>query len=235
MTASEQTWVAPQSVIFDMDGLLIDSESLAMKALNKAGEEMGYDTPFSFCQAMIGVPIDRCRSLVAERFGEDFPLDLYFATSDKHFTSLVEAGHLQLKAGVENLLGALEEQGISKAVATSSSRRKADHHLELIGIRERFSAIITRDDVQRGKPDPDPFLRAAEALQTPPERCLVLEDSHNGVRAAHAAGMRVIMVPDLLGPTDEMLEKVFMVADDLNVVAELIRSSVPETAPATKQ
>ncbi|WP_034993669.1 HAD family hydrolase [Beijerinckia mobilis] len=233
MTVAVENWIVPQSVIFDMDGLLIDSESLAMRALVRSGEELGYDTPLDFCQLMIGAPIDHCRRLVTERFGADFPLERYFETSDKHFTALIDDGQLQLKAGVRNLLDTLEEKGINKAVATSSSRRKADHHLELIGIRDRFSAIITRDDVERGKPSPDPFLRAAQALKTPPEECLALEDSHNGVRAAHAAGMRVIMVPDLLGPNDEMLEKAYMIAENLNIVADLIRTNAP--APTTRQ
>ncbi|HYP57303.1 MAG TPA: HAD family phosphatase [Beijerinckia sp.] len=229
MSTSTQIGLSVDSVIFDMDGLLIDTESLAMSALASAGTEMGYEMPFSFCQLMIGVPMDHCRALVVEKFGKNFPLDAYFATSDRHLAKMVEAGRLQLKAGVQELLLVLEEQGISKAVATSSSRLKADHHLELIGIRDRFDTIVTRDDVARGKPNPDPFLRAAESLKTPPDRCLVLEDSYNGVRAAHAAGMRVIMVPDLLGPTDEMYEKALMIVEDLHFVAGLLRKDAIET------
>jgi HAD superfamily hydrolase (TIGR01509 family) len=224
MTESKQPISPVDSVIFDMDGLLIDSESLAMDALESAGAEMGFDTPLSFCQTMIGVPIDQCRRLASERFGADFPLDVYFQTADKHLAAFVAAGRLQLKPGVGELLSLLEEQGISKAVATSSSQPKADHHLEHAGIRHRFDAIITRDDVARGKPNPDPYLRAAEVLTTPLDRCLALEDSYNGVRAAYAAGIRVIMVPDLLAPTDEMHEKTFMVVKNLHAVVDLLRA-----------
>jgi HAD superfamily hydrolase (TIGR01509 family) len=211
------------SVIFDMDGLLIDTERLAMRALASAGAEISYEMPASFCHLMIGVPIDHNRRLVIERFGNDFPVDSYFTTADRHFTAMIDSGLLRLKPGVLELLSLLEQSGISTAVATSSSRQKAVHHLELTGIHDRFDAIITRDDVTRGKPDPDPFLRAAEALGAKPDRCLALEDSHNGVRAAHAAGMRVIMVPDLLAPTDEMHEKAFMVVKDLFFVADFMR------------
>jgi HAD superfamily hydrolase (TIGR01509 family) len=223
MLSSTQPALSVESVIFDMDGLLIDTESLAMQALVSAGAEISYEMPVSFCHLMIGVPLDHNRKLVIERFGDDFPVDSYFTTADRHFTALINSGLLRLKPGVLELLSLLEQTGIRKAVATSSARHKADHHLELTGIRERFDAIITRDDVICGKPNPDPFLRAAEALGTRPDHCLALEDSYNGVRAAYAAGMRVIMVPDLLEPTDEMHEKAFMVMKNLYFVADHMR------------
>jgi len=210
------------AVIFDMDGLLIDTESLAMLALAETGKDMGYDMPESFCTSMIGVPVDHCRKLVTERFGHDFPLDTYFLNMDRRFVEMIDAGRLQLKIGVFELLATLEKHGIAKAVATSSSRAKADKHLAHVGIRDRFDAIVTRDDVEHGKPYPDPYLRAAERLGLSSERCLALEDSYNGVRAAHAANMRVIMVPDLLGPTDEMHAKALMVAKDLHFICGLV-------------
>ena len=226
MIPLQQPMLSIESVIFDMDGLLIDTESLAMSALASAGAEMGYDMPTVFCELMIGVPIDHSRALAHERFGDDFPLDAFFKTADAHLAVLVDAGRLQLKPGVLELLSLLDQQNIRKAVATSSSQPKADRHLELTGIRDRFDAIITRDDVARGKPNPDPFLRAAEVLSTSPDRCLALEDSYNGVRAAHAAGMRVIMVPDLLQPTDEMHEKTFMVVKNLHAVVSWLQSVI---------
>jgi HAD superfamily hydrolase (TIGR01509 family) len=208
-------------VIFDMDGLLVDTERLAMRGLANAAVDMGVDAPESFHYAMIGIPADRCRDMVQERFGPGFPAEAYLAAASRHMDRLVEAGQLRLKPGVLDLLSHLDQLGLPKAVATSSSRPKADRHLRDVGILGRFDVVVTRDDVARGKPHPDLFLRASKGLGLPPGRCLVLEDSYNGVRAASAAGSPVIMVPDLLPATEEMRMRCVMIAADLDAVRKL--------------
>ncbi|WP_242403239.1 HAD family hydrolase [Asaia platycodi] len=95
-------------------------------------------------------------------------------------------------------------------------------HLRHVGIYERFDAIVTRDDVTRGKPDPEPYLRAAAAIGIDPAYCLAVEDSHNGARAAHAAGIRVIVVPDLMAPNEEIIGKAHAIMDDLHEVRDFI-------------
>ncbi|MGI4747637.1 MAG: HAD family hydrolase [Janthinobacterium lividum] len=210
------------AVIFDMDGLLLDTESLAMDALVSAGDALGYDMPPAFCYLMIGAPADRCRELVVEKYGADFPLQRYFDLQEAHLRALVDEGKMSLKAGVVDLLDYLDAHGIKRAIATSSSRTRTDHHLALMGIAQRFGAIVTRDDVARGKPHPDPFLTAAGKLGVEPGMCLALEDSYNGIRAAHAAGMRVIMVPDLLEPTEEMHTKAHRVVQSLHDVIHFL-------------
>ena len=211
-----------EAVVFDMDGLLLDTESLAMRGLAQAAVAMGVDAPEEFCHAMIGVPADHCRTLVTERFGPDFPADDFLAAASRQMGVLIDAGSLQLKPGVRELLDHLDTIGLARAVATSSSRAKAAHHLRRTGIMERFDAVVTRDDVARGKPHPDLFLRAAQVLGRAPNHCLALEDSYNGIRAAHAAGMQVIMVPDLLPPTAEMRDTCLLIATDLHAVRPLI-------------
>jgi beta-phosphoglucomutase-like phosphatase (HAD superfamily) len=111
------------------------------------------------------------------------------------------------------------------ALATSSGRNYAERHLGAADLRRFFDAVATRNDVSRGKPYPDLFLKVADDLRVPPERCLVLEDSHNGVRAAHAAGCLPIMVPDLLEATDEMRELCVLIANDLHEVRTLFANS----------
>ncbi len=211
-----------EAVIFDMDGLLLDSETLSMEALETAGAALGFEMPSSFCRGMIGSSVDLCRAMIRERYGDGFPLDRYFALHGRHLDALVASGRLALKDGVAALLDVLDQRGLRRAVATSSGRRRALHHLEQAGIHRRFDRIVTRDDVSRGKPDPEPYLTAAAALGVPPSACLALEDSHTGVRAAHAAGMRVVMVPDLLQPTEEMHEKAHRIVRSLHEVIGLL-------------
>jgi HAD superfamily hydrolase (TIGR01509 family) len=218
------------AVVFDMDGLLLNTEHLARRALRLAGEEVGLDLHDDVCALMIGVPADGCRRLLLEHYGEGAPADDLFAASSRHLLALIDGGGMQLQPGASELLALLEEGGVPHAVATSSSREKAHHHLERAGIVQRFDAIVTRDDVARGKPYPDLFLRAGQLLDTSPGDCLALEDSYNGVRAAHAAHMPVVMVPDLLVPTDEMREKAIAVLPDLHAVARLLHFK-PRPAP----
>ncbi|AFC87023.1 HAD family hydrolase [Frateuria aurantia] len=207
-----------RAVIFDMDGLLLDSETLAMDSLVSAGQALGYDIPYSFCRRMIGIPADVCREMVFSTYGRDFPLQQFFEVHEVHLRELVDSGKLGLKAGVIELLDYLDRHRIPRAIATSSSRVRTDHHLALVGLLQRFDHIVTRDDVSRGKPDPEPYLTAAAKLGVTPADCLALEDSYNGVRAAHAAAIRVIMVPDLLEPIEEMHEKALHIVDDLHRV-----------------
>jgi beta-phosphoglucomutase-like phosphatase (HAD superfamily) len=108
------------------------------------------------------------------------------------------------------------------AIVTSSSRRTADAHLALAGIRERFETILTRDDVTRGKPSPDLYLLAASKLGVQPQSCVAVEDSNHGVTSAHAAGAATIMVPDMVPPTEESRARCVAVLDDLGAVLEML-------------
>lgn len=204
-----------EAVVFDMDGLLLDSETLALKAMQAAALEQGIDMPAELRQQMIGMPADACRQLVAGRYGAAIEIEPLFASAARHLEAFVQAGELQVKPGVLALLDALDGLQLPRAVATSSSRRRATHHLETVGLLHRFDRVVTRDDVARGKPHPDLYLEAARRLALPPSHCLAFEDSYNGVRAAAAAGMPVVMVPDLLQATEEMHTLALRVAGSL--------------------
>ena len=208
--------VVPRAFVFDMDGLLLNTELLARRALLESGTALGLDVTERFCSLLIGVPADRSRELLLEHYGRDVPADRFFADAADRLDVVIADGGLRLQPGVIELLDWIDARGLPKAVATSSARTKALHHLAAAGIERRFDAIVTRDDVARGKPHPDPFLRAAAAIDVPPGDCLALEDSYNGVRAAHAAGMPVVMVPDLLVPDDEMRRLATAIVADLH-------------------
>ncbi|MFI4976141.1 MAG: HAD family hydrolase [Caulobacterales bacterium] len=213
------------AVVFDMDGLLIDTETLYRDAIMGAARAMGAELPLPLFHRMIGVPIARNREQLAEHFGPDFDIDALLAGAGKRFQEEVDFETL-VKVGVRELLDFLDEAGIPRAVATSSPHESVQAHLGPVGLLHRFQAVVARGDYATGKPAPDPFLRAAALLVVDPTDCLALEDSHNGVRAAHAAGMMTIMVPDLLQPTDEMHEKCVAVAQSLHHVRDIIERAM---------
>lgn len=206
------------AVIFDMDGLLLNTEVLALEGLRLAGVELGLEMDEQVCHLMIGVPAEVCRRLLLDRFGAEASADSLLAAAARHLRSQIDRGLMQLKPGASELLDYLDRKNLPRALATSSAREKALHHLEAAGIAARFDTIVTRDDVTRGKPFPDIYEQAARRLSLPPRHCLALEDSYNGVRAAASAGAPVIMVPDVLPPTAEMQQKCLTVLHDLHAV-----------------
>jgi beta-phosphoglucomutase-like phosphatase (HAD superfamily) len=162
--------------------------------------------------------------MLLSHFGETFPVDAFQETWVRHFWVIAET-RLELKPGVLELLDTLDGLRLPRAIATSSSRRTVERHLTAHHLLGRFNEIVGHGDYERGKPAPDPFLRAAERLGVDPQPCLAMEDSHNGVRSASAAGMMTVMVPDLLEPTDEIRGLCSFVARDLHEV----RRSVLDT------
>ncbi len=216
----------PQAVVFDMDGLLVDTEVIFRDVLMDTAQGMGRRLPNEVFQRMIGLNDVLSGQILSEHFGEGFELEAFWAHVSRQAHAVIDAG-VSLKAGVVELLDHLDEAGIPSAVCTSSGHPSVDRNLSQHGLRQRFQAVVARGDYDRGKPHPDPFLKAAEALATPPGLCLALEDSHNGVRAAHAAGMMTIMVPDLLEPTEEMRTLCVRIAESLHDVRDLIAAAKP--------
>lgn len=191
------------AVIFDMDGLLLDTERLYRKAIFAACADLGFEMTDPVHRSLIGTPKETGDASLIAYFGADFRLDHYHTACTAHFAALAVAG-IPLRPGAPELLSHLQAEGVPMAVATSTARTSAEPRLRQAGVFDMLGAVVTRSDVARGKPDPETFLAAAHALGARPSRCLALEDSHNGVRAAAAAGMATIMVPDLLEPTAEI-------------------------------
>ncbi|MBR7619442.1 HAD family phosphatase [Phenylobacterium sp. 20VBR1] len=211
----------PSAVIFDMDGLLFDTEALWQEGLLAAAAEAGHAIPAEVYDQSIGVRRSQCGPLFRAHFGDDFRFEDFHADWRRHFW-LVAENRPAMKPGVPELLDLLDQLRLPRAIATSSSRPTVERHLTAHGLTDRFDAIICRGDYETGKPAPDPFLKAAERLGVAPRLCLALEDSHIGVRSAAAAGMMTVMVPDLLEPTPELAALGIVVAGNLHEVRDLV-------------
>jgi len=210
-----------KAVILDMDGTLHDTEPVYHAALRKAVAAVGFSVTEGFVHSLIGIPGKETDEMLKAHLGPEFPFDTYDRLYDEYCEALLAEG-VRLKPGVTELLDLLDERRLPVAIATSASRRAATLHLMRSGLGARITRVVTRDDVTRGKPHPDPFLAAARLVGAAPEHCLAVEDSFNGVRAAHAAGMMAVMVPDILVPTEEIRALCVTVAADLHAVRGLV-------------
>jgi HAD superfamily hydrolase (TIGR01509 family) len=208
---------APLGVIFDLDGTLIDSEALVRGAYRTTCADFGVALSDAQFLSLIGLNRDDNDVKLRSYFGVAFPLEEFHAANRALLLSKTAA----LKPGALALMDTLDARRVPYALATSSGPAWVDRHFTAYDLAPRFKAAITRADCANGKPHPEPFLKAAAALGLAPANVLALEDSHAGVRAAHAAGCVTIMIPDLLAPNDEMRAKALHIADSLHDVMAL--------------
>jgi len=211
-----------RAVIFDMDGLMIDTERMAQRAWQRAGAEFGFTLPDELYLQAVGRTAVATELLFRQGLGPDFPFSEIYTRKQHYLYTAIEQEGIPTKAGLLELLDLVDQQGLAKAVATSTARVLAVRKLTAAGLLHRFSTIVCGDEVPNGKPAPDIFLAAAQKLDTAPAACLVLEDSLAGIRAAHAAGMRAIMIPDLIQPPTDSAAMVYQVMGDLWKVVEFL-------------
>jgi HAD superfamily hydrolase (TIGR01549 family) len=193
-----------KAVIFDMDGLLLDSERPFRDAWLAAIRKRGYEMDEVAYLEVIGRRDADVRDYFLGYFGKDFPFEVMLREIAGTVNALVEIEGYRAKEGAAALASFLRERNIPLMVATSTEQKEARRRLEKAGLLSYFSTITSGDEVKHGKPAPDIFLLAATRLGLPPADCLVLEDSIFGAMAARAAGMPVIVVPDLKPPTDKV-------------------------------
>ena len=208
-----------RAVVFDMDGLLLDSERIAYTIGRQVSLDLGIPWTHEIALQMIGLNALDHEPLLKDAFGPDYPLEAHRAEFGRRYEAEIAAGRFPLKAGVHELLDALDAAGLPRAVATSTRRSRALPKLDGVGVLARVDVVVAGDDVTRGKPAPDIYVAAARALKIAPPHCLALEDSNVGARAALAAGMTVVMVPDLLEPAADVTDAGVAVARSLLDIA----------------
>ncbi len=200
----ERAYPPLRAVLFDLDGLLINSEVLSQRNCLDVCREMGYAVDESVTRRMLGANVAECRRILREAV-PDVNEDAYAIRVRERLFELFRR-ELKAKPGAEGFLSFLTEKGIPFALATSSARERVELSLSVTGLDRFFGTVLTGECAARSKPAPDLFLAAAEALHAPPENSLVFEDSVNGVRAGHAAGCMVCMVPDIMPYTEALTE-----------------------------
>jgi HAD superfamily hydrolase (TIGR01509 family) len=205
-----------------MDGLLIDSERMAMRAWRSAAAEIGFHLDDATLLATAGRDDQATCDWIVANTAPDVDIE---ALAERRLALTTQAminDGIPLKAGVTGLLDWLDATALQRLIATSSRRQRTAFKLERAGLADRFPVAITRDDVTHGKPHPEIYLKAAAMLGLQPADCLVLEDSSQGVRAASAAGMKVFMVPDGVEPPDDVRRLATGVFDSLHNVLEAL-------------
>ena len=218
------------AVVFDMDGLMVDTESINRLAWQRSAEDLGYELDDDFYFSLLGRTTVDCESLVLQRLGAEFPMDEFRTRRRRLWKAQVDGAGIAAKPGLLELLSFLDTRRLLLAVATSSHALAAESSLRSAGVRDRFGIVVTGDQVARGKPAPDIYLEAARRLGVEVADCLALEDSDSGVRAACAAGMTTVMVPDLKPPSPESRARAFRVVASLHEARETIEEMLVATA-----
>ncbi len=222
-----------KGVIFDMDGLMLDTEKLLTRFWREAAAFYGFEmTP----EHVLGI-----RSLAAKYaephlkgiFGEEFD---YFAVRAKRIelmNAYIEENGIEKKKGLDILLQSLSQRGLKLAVATATDRKRAAMYLEKVGVIVFFDKIVTGDMIQNGKPKPDIYITAAKELGLPCEECLALEDSPNGIRSAFDAGCKPVMIPDLSHPDEQTRSLLFGCYPSLDVLEQDLDVLLRKTSALT--
>lgn len=211
-------------IIFDMDGVLIDSERQSNEGWLWAAGQLGVDMPMWLIDSFKGAPAELCC-----KFFDDYykgVIDYWEAKElrTQHVYKIRETEGIPVKKGVKDIFEYIRNNGLKCAVATSTRRESAEKTLHEIGVWDYLDAVVYGDEVEHGKPEPDIFLRAAKAIGVNLSEAVVVEDSINGIKAGYAADMRVVHIPDTIAIDDDIRKLTYMVCADLNGLIDVVES-----------
>lgn len=206
---------AMKAVVFDMDGVLFDTERLCMEGWSKVAARWGIEGMDAISRKCIGLNANDTEALVLGECGKDFPYGDFMGEVSQWFRSYIAKKGLPVKPGVEKLLAYLKRSGYQIGLASSTRYASVVQHLKQANIIDDFQVLVTGDMIEHSKPKPDIYLLACKKLGVEPTESYAIEDSPNGIRSAHAAGMKAIMVPDLIEPDEEMRELSHIICKDL--------------------
>ncbi len=211
-----------KAVIFDMDGVIFDSEKLVIECWQEVAEKYHIPNIENICRECLGVNSVETRQKFLDYYGQDFPYDDYKKEMSDLFHGLYDDGRLPIKVGIRELLEYLKAAGFRTAVASSTRSAVVRQELTDAHLIEYFDVVIGGDMVTRSKPCPDIFLKACDELKVKPDEAYVIEDSYNGIRAAAAGKIAAFMVPDLMPPTEEMRQLATKIFDNLLEVEDYL-------------
>lgn len=212
-------------VIFDMDGLIFDTERLSYESWKEAAKEFNIDFDLNLLYKLLGTNHESVRNTLHNEFENKINVDNYIMERNNIYLSKIMNGEVEKKKGIEELLKYLTDKNIKKAVATSSNREIAYKLLKDSGIYDYYDYILCGDEVKKSKPNPEVFLRVAEKLDIPANQCMVLEDSEAGTIAASRAKMTPVIIPDLKNPSEDIEKLAFKKLNNLEEVINLIEDS----------
>ena len=204
-----------QAVVFDMDGVIFDTERLVIEFWKEVAKKHNIPNIEHTCIQCLGTNRVRTREIFLENYGADFPFDPYRAEVTELFNTHYKGVPLPTKPGIRELLSYLQEQDIKVGLASSTAQHLVRDEIGTAGLLPYFQTLVCGDMVEHSKPAPDIFLKACEILNADPTKSMAIEDSFNGIRSAHCAGMTPIMVPDQVQPTDEIRTLAFHVMPSL--------------------
>lgn len=203
------------NVVFDMDGVLFDTQMIYYNTWFTVAKKLGLSDITEPADKCIGTNRKYQYSVLYDFYGPDFPCEEFYTLKDKLFFEYVEQNGVPLKPGVIELLEYLKESGSKVAIASSSRRHIVEKHLNRHDMIKYFDVIVGGDMIERSKPAPDIYLKACELLETKPDESYAVEDSYNGLISAHDAGLKSVMVPDMLPFNEEIAPVVFRKFDSL--------------------